>query len=192
MENLLPVDGIVSLIPDIWSSEDSDYLYRLLSEEIDWKHDEIIMFGKKIITKRKVAWYGNQGSAYTYSKVTKKALAWIPILNEIKDRVEAVSRESFQTCLLNLYHDGSEGMSWHSDDEADLKDEGMIASVSFGARRKFVCKHKTLGTKVEIWLDPGSLLLMAGPMQQYWWHSLPKSTKITTPRINLTFRQMRD
>lgn len=192
MVNLLPVDGVVNLIPGFWSKEDSDGLFTILWQDIEWKHDEIMMFGKKIITKRKVAWYGNVGSAYTYSKVTKHALPWIPVLSQIKDKVEAFTHESFHTCLLNLYHDGSEGMSWHADDESDLKQEGLIASVSFGARRKFVCKHKTLGTKVEIWLEPGSLLIMSGPMQQYWWHSLPKSAKITSPRINLTFRQMRN
>lgn len=191
MENLLPIDGKVHLIPDFWSEKESNHLFNRLWEDVDWKHDEIMMFGKRIITKRKVAWYGNSGSAYTYSKVTKNAKSWIPVLTQIKGKVEGFTHESFQTCLLNLYHDGSEGMSWHSDDESDLKVEGMIASVSFGARRKFVCKHKTQGSKVEIWLDPGSLLIMSGTMQQHWWHSLPKSSKVTTPRINLTFRQMR-
>src|SRR5690606_1817660 len=106
------------------------------------------------------------------------------------NKVESISDQTFQTCLLNLYHDGTEGMSWHSDDEPDLKHDGTIASVSFGARRKFVCKHKTNDTKVEIWLDPGSLLIMSGSMQRFWWHSLPKSMTVKLPRINLTFRQM--
>lgn len=191
-KNLLPFDGSAVYISDVWSKEMAENQFETLQSGISWKQDEVMMFGKKIVTKREVAWYGDRKYNYTYSKISKKALLWSPDLLEIKHKVESICQETFQTCLLNLYHDGTEGMSWHSDNESDLKYDGTIASVSFGARRKFVCKHKTLGTKVEILLDPGSLLIMSGPMQRFWLHSLPKSLRVKSPRINLTFRQMQN
>ena len=146
------------------------------------------MFGKTIITKRKVAWYGDQPYEYTYSHVTKSALPWTPALQRIKNKVEEVSCDTYNSCLLNLYHDGSEGMSWHSDDEKELKPEGAIASVSLGAERKFVLKHKQSAEKVEVFLHHGSLLVMKGETQTHWVHRLPPTKKVNTPRINLTFR----
>jgi len=106
----------------------------------------------------------------------------------IKDKVEKASSETYNSCLLNLYHNGEEGMGWHTDNEKELKKEGAIASVSFGAVRKFAFKHKKTQEKVELTLDNGSLLVMKGTTQSHWLHRLPPSKKITTPRINLTFR----
>jgi hypothetical protein len=187
-DNLLPYDGTVHNHGNVFSSEDSKSLFNLLSTDINWEHDEVMMFGKKIITKRKVAWYGDEPFEYTYSNVKKTALYWNEALKRIKDKVEQASGETYNSCLLNLYHNGEEGMGWHTDNEKELKKEGAIASVSFGAVRKFAFKHKETQEKVELTLDNGSLLVMKGTTQSHWLHRLPPSKKITVPRINLTFR----
>jgi alkylated DNA repair dioxygenase AlkB len=186
--NLLPYDGIVYYHGKIFNLLIVDEYQQLLFNEINWEHDEVMMFGKKIITKRKVAWYGDQPFDYTYSHVKKTALPWTPSLQSIKDKIEEVSGETYNSCLLNLYHNGQEGMGWHTDDEKELKKEGAIASVSFGVDRKFCFKHKTTQLKIDIELENGSLLVMKGATQIHWLHRLPPSTKIKEARINLTFR----
>ncbi len=187
--NLLPYDGMVQYFgPVISNSEASEYFLDLESN-IPWENDEAIIFGKHIITKRMVSWYGDENFSYQYSGTTKKALLWNQTLLKLKKIVEQISNDSFNSCLLNLYHDGSEGMSWHSDNEASLGKNTTIASVSFGAERRFCFRHKQSKKNVELLLENGSLLLMKGETQTYWLHSLPKSAKIRSPRINLTFRK---
>ncbi|MEO9479594.1 MAG: alpha-ketoglutarate-dependent dioxygenase AlkB [Maribacter dokdonensis] len=187
-KNLLPRDGTVHYFGKILNEEDAIHYLNVLLNKIEWKNDEAIIFGKKIITKRKVAWYGEKPFQYTYSKTTKQALPWTTELLELKSKVEQESGETFNSCLLNLYHDGSEGMAWHSDGEKDLKKNGAIASVSFGSERKFAFKHKETKEKVELVLEHGSLLIMKDATQTHWLHRLPPTTKSKTPRVNLTFR----
>ncbi|WP_324721779.1 alpha-ketoglutarate-dependent dioxygenase AlkB family protein [Salinimicrobium sp. HB62] len=189
--NLLPVDGKSFYFGRILSKEEEENFFMELMKKVDWKHDEVLIFGKKITTARKTAWYGDREFEYTYSKMTKKARLWIPELSPLKQRVEQETGLEFNSCLLNLYHSGEEGMSWHSDAEAELGPEPAIASLSLGIERRFVFKHKKSGEKIELQLEPGSLLLMAGKTQKYWLHSLPKSKKIKEPRINLTFRNIK-
>lgn len=186
--NLLPQDGTVNYYGKIFNQEQSDYFYQKLLQTIDWRNDEAIIFGKKILTKRKVAWYGEENFEYTYSKTTKNALPWTKELLKLKKTVEEKTGEQFNSCLLNLYHDGSEGMAYHSDGEKDLKKNGAIASLSFGAERKFSFKHKTTKEKIELILENGSLLVMKAQTQSFWLHRLPPTKKIFLPRINLTFR----
>lgn len=186
--NLLPYDGVVNYHGHILSKSEADRFYETLLKTIDWRNDEAVMFGKRITTKRKVAWYGDKPFKYTYSNATKVALPWTAELLELKDIVENESNETFNSCLLNLYHDGSEGMTWHSDGETDLKKNGAIASLSLGADRKFAFKHKASKLKVDCFLEHGSLLIMKANTQDHWLHRLPPTTKVKTPRINLTFR----
>lgn len=188
-ENLLPYDGILLYIPHFLQAEESHRIFDSLIEEIEWRPDEAIVYGKHITTKRNVAWYAEKGFSYRYSGTTKTALPWSPLLLELKTKVELTSKEVFNSCLLNLYHDGSEGMAWHSDDETSLRPNSTIASVSFGAERIFRYKHKKTGDQVELQLEHGSLLLMKDVIQRHWLHSLPKAMKVKRPRINLTFRQ---
>lgn len=187
-QNLLPKDGEVHYFGRIFSEEEAKWYYEVFLNSIDWKHDEILIFGKKIITKRKVAWYGDAGLEYTYSKTTKKALPWTAALLKLKEIAEQKSGESFNSCLLNLYHSGEEGMGWHSDAEKDLKKNAAIASLSFGAQRKFAFKHKESKETVSLNLENGSLLVMKGVTQTHWLHRLPPMKKVFKPRINLTFR----
>ena len=186
--NLLPGDGIVHYYGKLMSSMEAADMAQALLERIDWRNDEAVIYGKRIITKRKVAWYGEEPFSYTYSNITKTALPWTPELLTLKALAENHSGETYNSCLLNLYHDGSEGMAWHSDGEKDLKKNGAIGSLSFGAERKFCFKHKQSGEKIDVILEAGSLLVMKGETQTHWLHRLPPTTKVHQPRINLTFR----
>ncbi|SEI83715.1 Alkylated DNA repair dioxygenase AlkB [Myroides marinus] len=186
--NLLPYDGEVDYYGIVLDKKTSDYYYQEFLSNIDWQHDQAIIFGKKVTTKRKVAWYGDVSFSYTYSNITKTALAWTETLVALKKLIEEKTGETYNSCLLNLYHTGEEGMAWHSDGEKDLKKHGAIASVSLGAVRKFAFKHKINGNKIDIVLDHGSLLVMKGTTQENWLHRLPPTKVVHTPRINLTFR----
>jgi alkylated DNA repair dioxygenase AlkB len=170
------------------SATDASEMAQALLDRIEWRNDEAVIYGKRIITKRKVAWYGEEAFSYTYSNTTKTALPWTPELLFLKNLAEKHSGETYNSCLLNLYHDGSEGMAWHSDGEKDLRKNGAIASLSFGAERKFCFKHKKSGEKIDVFLEAGSLLVMKGETQTHWLHRLPPTTKVHQPRINLTFR----
>lgn len=188
--NLLPFDGIVKYYGPVFSSNDSDTYFKNLWSTIEWRNDEANMFGRHIITKRKVAWYGDSNYHYTYSNATKLALPWTKELLELKKFSESKTGSTYNSCLLNLYHDGSEGMAWHSDDEKMLANNSSIASLTFGAERRFSFRHKKEDQKVELILEHGSLLEMAGTTQKFWLHRLPPTKKVTRPRINLTFRKM--
>jgi len=187
-KNWLPYGGTVNYYGKLFNKREADYYFEKLLTTIDWRNDEAILFGKKIVTKRKVAWYGEKPFEYTYSNTTKRALSWTKELVELKAIIEKETGEQFNSCLLNLYHSGDEGMAWHSDGEADLKKDGAIGSLSFGAERKFAFKHKQTKEKVALLLEHGSLLIMKGTTQTHWLHRLPPSKKLTTARINLTFR----
>ena len=150
--NLLPMDGTVNYYGRIFEHAESGRYYEALLRTIPWKHDEAIIFGKHIVTARKVAWYGDSNYAYAYSGTTKQALLWTKELRELKALVEKLSGATFNSCLLNLYHDGSEGMAWHSDDEKSLGRNTTIASLSFGAERKFCFKHKRTQETVALML----------------------------------------
>ena len=169
----------------------ADYLVAL-SEDLPWEQDELIIFGRKIITQRKTAWFGDKAFVYTYSHSTKTAQLWTPKLKQLKQLVEEKSGAKFNACLLNLYHDGSEGMGWHSDDEDSIVPDSAIASLSLGATRPFDFRHKNSKEKRRVVLEGGSLLVMQGECQRFWQHSLPKAMKVRGPRINLTFRLMRE
>lgn len=187
-KNLLPQDGTVNYYGKVFTPEESDFYLKYLLNEIPWKSDEAVIFGKLIETKRKVAWFGDEEFEYTYSGRTKRAELWTADLLHLKKRTEEFTGETYNSCLLNLYHDGSEGMAYHSDGEKDLKKNGAIASLTFGAERKFSFKHKTTKEKVELNLEHGSLLVMKGETQTYWLHRLPPTKKVLHPRVNLTFR----
>ena len=188
--NILPFDGAADYYGMALSAAEAQlHLDRLLTH-IEWRNDEAVIFVRHIITKRNVAWYGDGNYAYAYSGKTRQALAWTPDLLTLKARVETITGKMFNSCLLNLYHNGEEGMAWHSDDEKTLEKDGAIASLSLGAERKFSFRHRKTGQTLSMQLEPGSLLVMHGVTQDHWLHSLPKTKKVIAPRINLTFRTM--
>lgn len=186
--NWLPKDGTVNYYGKIMDSVKADLYFNALLKTIAWRNDEAVIFGKKIITPRKVAWYGDKAYEYTYSKTTKLALPWTTELLELKSLTERECGDTFNSCLLNLYHNGDEGMAWHSDGETDLKKDGAIGSLSFGAERKFAFRHKQTKERIEMILEHGSLLVMKGTTQTHWLHRLPPTKRTCAPRVNLTFR----
>jgi alkylated DNA repair dioxygenase AlkB len=188
--NYLPQDGTVNYYGKLLTPAHADHYLEKLLTTIAWKNDEAVIFGRHIITKRKVAWYGNENYNYAYSNINRQALQWTKELLALKKLVEEKTGERFNSCLLNLYHTGEEGMAWHSDDEKTLGKDSTIASFSFGAERKFSFKHKQSKEVISMMLEHGSLLVMKGTTQTHWLHCLPKSKRITTPRVNLTFRTM--
>jgi alkylated DNA repair dioxygenase AlkB len=188
--NLLNRDGTVNYYGKIMSYDEANRYFDLLLQNISWENEQVIIFGKPIITKRKVAWYGDSDYLYSYSNTAKRALVWTEELTELKEVAEDFTGAKFNSCLLNLYHDGNEGMGWHSDDEESMRKNNPISSLSFGAERKFLFKHKQTKQTVPIILEHGSLLVMKDDTQTSWLHSLPKSKKVTGARINLTFRNI--
>lgn len=188
IKNLLPFDGTVLYYGTVLSVAEANHFFNTLYNTIEWKHDEAVVFGKHIITNRKVAWYGDKTFDYTYSKTTKKALPWTKELLELKKLVEEKTETTYNSCLLNLYHNGGEGMAWHSDSEKMLQKNGAIASLTLGAERKFAFKHKFTDDSTSLILEHGSLLVMKDETQTHWLHRLPQSVHVKRPRINLTFR----
>jgi alkylated DNA repair dioxygenase AlkB len=186
--NIINQDGQAHYFGIIVNAEQKHFYFNELLNKIEWTNEKLVMFGKEIITKRKVAFYGDSLMSYTYSNKTQQALAWTPLLLEIKNLTTSYTGSHYNACLLNLYHDGEEGMGWHSDDEKEIITNSSIASLSFGAERKFAFKHREIKETISLILEHGSLLVMKGTTQTNWLHRLPPTKRITKPRINLTFR----
>jgi len=188
--HILPKDGNVEYLPGVLSEQFSAHLMSQLQTSLMWESDQLMMFGKKVTTRRKVAWVGDPSCSYTYSGVKKIPQSWTPELLSIKSQLEGLAQSAFNSCLLNLYHDGDDGMGWHSDDEKELDANSPIASLSLGARRKFAFRHKEDKTTIPLYLEDGSVLIMRSPTQQFWQHALLKTKTVSMPRINLTFRKI--
>jgi len=187
---LLPYDGPAEYYGQVISLHDALNFFDMLFKKISWKNDEAVIFGRHIITKRKVAWYADQDFSYTYSRKTRQALPWISELIELRKKTEILTHATYNSCLLNLYHDGNEGVAWHSDDEKSLADKAPIASLTFGAERRFSFRHKKTKEMISLNLPTGSLLVMRGATQDNWVHCIPKMKGVKNARINLTFRTM--
>ncbi|WP_169392677.1 MULTISPECIES: alpha-ketoglutarate-dependent dioxygenase AlkB [Psychrobacter] len=209
LKNLLPYDGEVYLLPLLdlpdFSNEE---IYQTLLNELPWQSDVVTMFGKTHITRRQVVWMGDDNIGYRYSGHLRTAIAWQPLVFEIKRQIEVKilaflqsnqilgsqltpsADPFFNSCLLNYYPTGEDGMGYHADNEKELGDAPMIASISFGATRKIAFKHKVTKEKIDVILPPASVLLMLGATQSYWQHSIPKTKKVQSGRISLTFRKI--
>jgi alkylated DNA repair dioxygenase AlkB len=183
-------DGEVLIYQNFFEETESDRIFKELLSSINWRQDRIKIFGKKVDLPRLTAWYGDRGKSYKYSGIEMNPDVWIPTLLSIKKRVEKVAELNFNSVLIDLYRHGKDSVSWHSDDEPELGNNPTIASVSFGATRRFQLRHrsnKDLET-IEILLTHGSLLIMRGSTQHFWKHQVPKTSKVLAERINLTFR----
>ena len=190
--NLLPFDGQVQDLGLILTAEQSAKYLDYFLAHLAWQPDEVVLYGKRYVTERKVVWYGDAEYQYHYSGSAKQALLWNPALFRLKQHIEQLVGHPFNSCLANLYENGSQAVGWHSDDEPSLRSQQqenvVIASLSFGATRKFCFKHKFKQEKVGLMLHSVQLIVMRGQTQRYWKHALMKSSKITEPRLNLTFR----
>ncbi|OTG68803.1 alpha-ketoglutarate-dependent dioxygenase AlkB [Acinetobacter sp. ANC 4470] len=190
--NVLPCDGVVEDFGLILTAEQSTQYLNYFLKHLAWQQDEVILHGQYYKTERQVAWYGDENYQYHYSGTFKQAHVWNPALFRLKQHIEKLVGYRFNSCLANLYTDGTQAVGWHSDDEpalvSQVSQEMLIASLSFGATRKFSFKHKSKAEKVDLLLYSGQLIVMRGKTQQHWKHALMKSKKIIEPRINLTFR----
>ncbi|WP_298156847.1 alpha-ketoglutarate-dependent dioxygenase AlkB [Flavobacterium sp.] len=182
-------DAEIVYYPNIFTADKADELFRHLMTEIQWQQDDITLFGKTHLQPRLTALYGNEGKPYGYSGIVMKPHHWNALLTYIKETVEQFTEARFTTVLLNQYRNGRDSNGWHADDEKELGRNPVIASVSFGATRAFHLRHNTIpDQKIKINLEHGSLLLMKGTTQHFWKHQIPKTTRPTGTRINLTFR----
>lgn len=184
-------DADVVIIPQLFTRREADRLLSDLIRQVAWKQERITIYGKDLAIPRMTAWHGDTGKSYTYSGLRLDPSPWTPTLLTIKDKIEEATGESFNSVLLNFYRSGADGVSWHSDNEAELGGRPTIGSVSFGEERPFQMKHKRdVKLKQTIMLPHGSLLMMRGDTQANWLHQVPKSSKAMLPRINLTFRSV--
>ncbi len=173
---------------NFFSKAESDSLLKDLRSNIVWKQESMNMYGKKVDFPRLTAWYGNNDKPYSFSGITLQPLPWSSEILSIKSKIEPVAKTAFNSVLLNLYRDGNDSISWHTDAEKELGTNPVIASVNFGATRKFQLRHIKTNEKLEIELTHGSLLVMQGELQHFWQHQVPKTSKVVGERINLTFR----
>ncbi|POY39654.1 alpha-ketoglutarate-dependent dioxygenase AlkB [Flavobacterium alvei] len=182
-------DADIIYYPHFFNKEEADAIFEQLTTDIPWQQDEIRVFGKVHPQPRLTALFGNDGKSYSYSNIKMQPLPWNPILEKIKSQIETVIETDFTTVLLNLYRDGKDSNGWHADNEKELGNNPIIASVSFGSERVFQLKHNSISRlKQNILLEHGSLLVMKGTTQHFWKHQIPKTSKLIGSRINLTFR----
>ena len=190
--NLLPKDGEVHLFTNVFSENESEKLLISLSESIDWKQEKIRLFGKWVKQPRLSAWYGDYGKQYSYSGITLEAKPWTKTLLKIKNKVQSVTGSKFNSGLLNFYRDGKDSKGWHQDNEKELGSQPIIGSISLGTTRSFRMQHiKEQDLKLTVKLPTGSCLLMHGDTQHFWRHSVPRDSNCTSPRLNITFRDVK-
>ncbi|KAA0927314.1 alpha-ketoglutarate-dependent dioxygenase AlkB [Psychrobacter sp. ANT_H56B] len=192
-DNLLPYDGQVNDL-GIVIDYPSPLFYNLVTE-LPWQEDIVTLFGKTHVTTRQIVWMGDSDIDYQYSGHTRQTIPWTDTVFHVKQHVEQQLLilgidVNFNSCLLNYYPSGEDGMGYHADDERELGEQPVIASLSLGATRKFVFKHKKTQDKVELYLESGQLIVMHGGTQSFWKHSITKTKKVATGRISLTFRQI--
>jgi alkylated DNA repair dioxygenase AlkB len=176
------------------SPEASTSLFDRLLQETPWQQEQIRLYGKQYLSPRLTAWYGDADARYGYSGIEHEPLVWTDSLRQLKSKIETLCDASFNSVLLNLYRDGQDRVGWHSDDEMELGPCPVIASLSLGENRRFLLKPKKprRAKAFEINLSAGSLLLMGGSLQHHWKHCVPREKQVHLPRINLTFRRIRE
>lgn len=187
---ILPYDGSAILTPDFLSADLADALLQSLLVSTPWENQSLIMFGKKVEEPRLSTWHADSHLPYTYSGAQRVPQPWSTDLLSIRALCEEHVQHTFNGVLVNLYRTGNDHLGWHSDDEKVNGPEPIIASISLGAERKFELRHKETGERISTMLSHGSLLVMSGRSQSHWLHRIPKTTALTEPRINLTFRHL--
>lgn len=184
-------DAELIYIPDFFSNEEADIYFNTLKTKIEWQEDDITIFGKTYKQPRLTALFGENNQPYSYSNITMHPQPFTEELKIIKQKIELLSKEIFNTVLLNLYRNGNDSNGWHADNEKELGKHPVIASVTFGEERPFHFKHRKLKEeRHKIILEHGSLLIMKGAMQEHWLHQIAKTKKTIGERINLTFRKL--
>ncbi len=187
---LLPFDGSALLIPRFIAPVESTKLFAKINEETPWEMPEMVMFGKKYPQAGLSTWFTNTNVSYVYSGIARTPHIMTPLLTDVMNACALATGAEYNSVLVNLYRDGNDSVSWHSDNEAVNGSEPTIASVSLGATRRFDLRHKDSGETVRVDLEDGSLLVMSGLSQHCWVHQIAKTKTKVGPRINLTFRRV--
>jgi len=187
-EPVIIKNGLYRYFPSFFKKNQANSLMAALENNIQWNQEKMNMYGKTIYLPRLTSWYGDRDKTYSFSGIKLNPLSWNEDLLRIKSEIDAICNVNFNSVLLNLYRDGNDSISWHTDAEKELGLNPIIASVNFGAEREFQLKHDNTGEKISIVLQHGSLLIMEGELQHYWKHQIPKRKNINRSRINLTFR----
>ena len=190
MKNKLPFDGELYLVEGFYQTDDAQKLFDDLLAKLAWQEEQIFVYGRWVKVPRLMCWYGDEGACYQYSGVTHQPLSWIEPLLSAKHKIEAYHNGSFNSVMANLYRNGSDSMGCHADDEKELGNKPLIASLSLGEQRLLKFRHQKSKEVLDVMLGHGDLLLMAGDIQHYWKHELPKTKKQKAERINLTFRKI--
>ncbi|MDQ2696114.1 MAG: alpha-ketoglutarate-dependent dioxygenase AlkB [Pseudomonadota bacterium] len=193
LESVPIEDAEICYLRHLPLAQPPDAVMRHLIETVPWRSEKITLWGKTFLQPRLTSWHGEPGKNYTYSGIRLVPLPWTPVLLDIKRRVEAAAGETFNSVLLNYYRDHRDSMGFHSDDEPELGNRPVIASLSLGEERTFILKHKIRRElqPVRLKLASGSLLVMKGETQRHWRHAITKETTPCGPRVNLTFRRIR-
>lgn len=193
--NLFPRKGLNIIrngefiyLPNFFTKQESDFLFNLIKINVLWKQESMNIYGKRVDFPRLTSWYGDNNKPYSFSGITLDPNPWTKELLEIKAKIEPIADVNFNSVLLNRYRNGSDSISWHTDAEKELGRNPIIASVNFGQARKFQLRHIETKELLEINLTNGSLLIMQGELQHFWQHQIPKTKKIVSERLNLTFR----
>lgn len=179
-------DGDLSMLAQLPMPIGNAEILARLVDDTPWRTETVVVYGKRHLQPRLTAWYGE--AAYTYSGLTLQPLPLTPLLEQLRAAVEQATGRRYNSVLLNYYRDGADSMGMHSDDEPALGPTPVIASLSYGATRTFILRHKRSKRIVKLDLTDGSLLLMAGTLQAHWQHGINKTAKLVGPRLNLTFR----
>lgn len=180
----------VRYYPQWLTTEQANDYQRLFEHTLPWRQETLRMFGKYVESPRLQVWYGDIECRYRYSGLTLMPHQWTPQLASLRDKCSALCRVTFNSVLVNWYRHGQDGMGLHADDEPELGKNPVIASVTLGACRPFVFKHKQTGHRYTYPLAHGSLLIMSGATQDHYFHGIPKTKKAINGRINLTFRHL--
>lgn len=186
--NLAPYDGALYWLRGFYPPGQARALFETLNKQLDWRQEQLFIYGRWLKVPRLMAWYGDSDAHYRYSGVDHVPLPWTAALLDLRTEVEAVCGQGFNSVLANLYRDGRDSMGGHADDEKELGANPVIASLSFGDSRLLRFRHIATGRKLDFELANGDLLVMAGELQHHWRHELPKTREAKQPRINLTFR----
>jgi len=188
--NITAADARIEYFPKFIPMGERFSLFEWLLDNVPWQQDDIVMYGKKMPIPRLQAWFGDTNADYGYSGIRLTTLPWLPELMQLKTEIEHKTQSTFNAALVNLYRDGNDTVGWHSDDESELGHQPTIASISLGETREFQLKHKVSKEKLSIRLTSGSLLVMSGNTQHCWQHCVPRSKRVQSPRINITFRKI--
>lgn len=189
MKNNLPFNGELYLVNNFYPENEAQIIFNELLHTLNWQQEQLFIYGRRVKVPRLMCWFGDKNTHYQYSGVNHQPQPWTKTLLLIKQKIESFHSCSFNSVMANLYRNGADSMGCHADDEKELGENPLIASLSLGEQRLIKFRHSKSKDVVDLILNHGDLLIMAGEIQHHWKHEIPKTKKTKTERINLTFRK---